>query len=168
MKKKKRCYYLPIMMTYYSVFLLFLSFFAIGPWIIETNDSVLTKVLCSIFFFFLLTICIIYTIDHLQYYYFEGNNIIVKSALGTIMSLDASNVYVRFENLPTYTNRITHNPLRKWICIYDNSLKDTEHSKFTQGFSNNKKIKRIQIKCNRENRTAIMEWIKGAKNTQSI
>lgn len=151
------------MMTYYSVFLIFLSLCTIVPWIVETDESVLIKVLCCVFFLFLLILCIIYTFDHLQYYYFEGNNIIVKSALGTIMSLDASNVYVRFENLPTYTNRITRYPLRKWICIYDNSLKNTEYSKFTEGFSNNKKIKRIQIKCNRENRTAIMEWIKRNK-----
>ena len=91
--------------------------------------------------------------------YIDGNYIIVKSAFGTIIKLDALNVHISIETLPTYYGWIV-SVEKKWICIYDNSLRNNSSCKFQSGCSNGKKIKRIQIVYNDDNKKLIEQLVK--------
>lgn len=103
-------------------------------------------------------IFMISSIQNMQYYYIDGNYIVVKSAFGTIMKLDAFNIQVSIETLPTYFSWIG-SVEKKWICIYDKSLQNDNSLRFKSGCSNNKKLKRIQIIYNDMNKKAIELWI---------
>ena len=107
-------------------------------------------VLCLIF--------IMASIHHLQYFYVEGDNIVVKSAFGTIKKLSVNNVRVDVESLPTYSSW-SLSVDKKWICIYDKNSLNEGLSKFKSGCSNNKRFNRIQIIYSKENKKIINQWI---------
>ena len=103
-------------------------------------------------------ICIMASIHYLQYFYVEGDHIVVKSAFGIIKKLNVNNVRVDVESLPTYYSGGVY-VYKKWICIYDKDSLNEGLSKFKSGCSNNKRFNRIQIIYNKEYRKTINQWI---------
>ena len=132
--------------------------FSICPFIIKTNDDIVTKIIWSLIMLLFGVIFIIASIQYMQCYYIDGNDVVVKSAFGIIMKLNALNVEVCVESLPTYSSWVLSVD-KKWICIYDKSLTNLGLSKFKSGCSNNKRFKRIQIIYTDENKKTIEQWI---------
>ena len=137
--------------------------FAILPWIVNTNDTMGVRIFACAFASIMFVLMIICTLEELQYYYIDGNYIVVKSALRTIMKLDGSNVHISTETLPTYFSRGVPTTYKKWICIYDNSLRYDASAKFYHGCDNSKKMKRIQIIYTEKNRKIIRQWIRDCR-----
>lgn len=76
--------------------------FSIAPLIIKADEDIIAKTSWSLIMAIMGVIFIIASIQYMQYYYVDGNYIVVKSAFGTIMKLDASNIQISIETLPTY------------------------------------------------------------------
>ena len=154
---KKRCYpkysYL-----FFMVFSVIFFICSIAPLFIETNDVIIVKVFWSFTMAVLCLICIMASIHNLQYFYVEGDHIVVKSAFGTIMKMNFNNVMVNVESLPTYYSW-SLSVDKKWICIYDKNSLNEGLSKFKSGCSNNKRYNRIQIIYSKENKKTIDQWI---------
>ena len=143
----------------FGVLSIVMFFFSIAPLIIKTNDDMIVKASWSLIMLIMGVIFMIASIQYMQYCYIDGNYIIVKSAFGTIIKLDALNVHISIETLPTYYGWIV-SVEKKWICIYDNSLRNNSSCKFQSGCSNGKKIKRIQIVYNDDNKKLIEQLVK--------
>ena len=131
--------------------------FSIAPLIIKADEDIIAKTSWSLIMAIMGVIFIIASIQYMQYYYVDGNYIVVKAAFGTIMKLDALNIQISIETLPTYFSWIVSID-KKWICIYDKILQNENLFKFQSGCSNNKKLKRIQIIYNEKNIKAIEQW----------
>ena len=158
---KNRCY------PKYSYFLGFglsivMFAFLIAPLIIGTDDSIIVKIFGSLFMAIMCVISTICAVHQMQYFYIDDNHIVVKSAFGTIMKLDALNIHISIESLPTYFHG-GYATNKKWICIYDNSLRYDASSKFLSGCSNNKKVKRIQIIYSEKNIKIIRQCIRDSR-----
>ena len=153
---KTRCYPKYSYITF-IVLSIIMFVFSIAPLIIKTNEDMIVKASWSLIMLIMSMIFMISSIQYMQYYYIDGNYIVVKSAFGTIMKLNASNIQISIETLPTYFSWIVSID-KKWICIYDKSLQNEYLFKFQSGCSNNKKLKRIQIIYNEKNIKAIERW----------
>lgn len=154
---KKRCYpkYSYIIFIVLSVVLFI---FSAVPLFIKTNEETAPKIIWSAVMLFLSITFILASIQYMQYYCFEDDYLIVKSAFGTIMKLNIPDIQAVEELLPTYFSSFFTIEIR-WICIYDKSISDNFLSKFKSGCSNNKKIKRIQIIYTDENAEIIKQFI---------
>ena len=135
-----------------------LFIFSIAPLFIETNDVIIVKFFWSFTMAVLGMIFIIISIQYMQYFYIEGDHIVVKSAFGTIMKMNVNNVMVNVESLPTYYSWVLSVD-KKWICIYDKDSLNEGLSKFKSGCSNHKRYNRIQIIYSKENKKTIDQWI---------
>ena len=136
--------------------------FSIAPLIIKTDDGIIVKIFWGLFMAIMSVISMIGAVYQMQYFYIDDNYIVLKSAFGTIMKLDALNIHISIESLPTYFHGgyASH---KKWICIYDNSLRYDTSSKFLSGCSNNKKVKRIQIIYSEKNIKIIRQCIRDSR-----
>lgn len=136
--------------------------FSIAPLIIKTDDGIIVKIFWGLFMAIMSVISMIGAVYQMQYFYIYDNYIVLKSAFGTIMKLDALNIHISIESLPTYFHGgyASH---KKWICIYDNSLRYDTSSKFLSGCSNNKKVKRIQIIYSEKNIKIIRQCIRDSR-----
>ena len=153
---KTRCYPKYSYITF-IVLSIIMFVFSVAPLIIKTNEDMIVKASWSLIMLIMSMIFMISSIQYMQYYYIDGNYIVVKSAFETIMKLDVFNIQVSIETLPTYFSW-TVSIEKKWICIYDKSLQNDYSSRFQSGCSNNKKLKRIQIIYNDINKKAIKQW----------
>ena len=140
---KNRCY--PKYSCAVFILLAAISFvLSVGPLFIWTNDALFVKILWSASMTLLGIVFTTGAIQYMQYYCFEGNNIVVKSLFGTIVKLNIEKAQIHIETLPTYFSWIASID-EKWICIYDESISVNVLNRFKSGCSNGRKHKRIQI-----------------------
>lgn len=155
---KNRCY--PKYSYIVFIILAMIMFmFSIAPLFIETTEGIIIKITWSVLMFLLGIVFIIAAIQHMQYYYFDNNHVIVKSLFGTIVKLNIEKVQVYIEILPTYFSWVM-SVERKWICIYDESIIGNFLYRFKSGCSNRRKYKRIQIVFNESNEKNIVQYLK--------
>ena len=155
---KNRCYP-KCFYVLYIILSAILFLFAAAPLFIKTDDELLMWIIWSTSMTIFGIITLIGAIYYMQYYYFEDDNIIVKSLFGIVVKLDVNKVNVYIEMLPTYLG--ARNPIDvHWICIYDESISDNFSYKFKSGGSNKRKYKRIQIIYTDNNWDLINQHIK--------
>ena len=132
---------------------------SIVPWILETDEGFAIRAAWSITMLILGAILIIGAIQYMQYFYFEGDYLIVRSAFGIIVKLRNEDSIAYVETLPTYFSWVASIDER-WICVYDKSIANDLFCRFRSGCTNKKKYKRIQIVYSEENRKAIEQFIR--------
>lgn len=154
---KTRCYPKYSYISF-GVISIVMFIFSLAPFIIKTNDEMIAKAAWSFIMLLMGVIFMIASIQHMQYCYIDGNYIVLRSAFGTIMKLEALNVHISIETLPTYYSLVISGE-EKWICLYDSSLLNVSSFKFQSGCSNNKKLKRIQIIYTDDNKKLIEQWL---------
>lgn len=156
---KNRCY--PKFSYILMMVLAMVEFaFAAGPFFFQTNEGALFKIIwCSSMSLFGV-ILLLGAIQYMQYYYFEGDDIVVRSLFGIVVKLNIHRVNTYIECLPTYSYSGIH---EKWICIYDESIQGRS-PRFKSGCSNSKKHKRIQIILTEKNLSIIKQHLEIKKD----
>jgi len=155
---KNRCY------TKYSYVIYFvlaaiLIFFSFGPMLLKTDDAMTTKVIWSTTMIFFSGLFCVIGIHNMQFFYFKNGHLIVKSAFGIVVKLDANNSVAYIEKLPTYSSWIVSID-EKWICVYEKSIANSTRHKFKSGCANKKKYQRVQIVYSAENKQIVEKFIK--------
>ena len=155
---KNRCYPKYSFVLYFILSAVMLVFSA-GPLFIKTNEGLFVKIIWSTLMLALGIVFAISAIRCMQYFYFENDNIVVRSLFGTIVELNIKKVKVYVETLPTYFSWISSIDI-KWICIYDETIANNLMNKFKFGCSNKNRFKRIKIVFNEKNSKFIEQYLK--------
>ena len=70
------------------------------PLFIKTNDGEIVKALWSAGMILFGIVFTIGAIQNMQYFYFKGEDLTIKSLFGTVVTLNAKQVHVYIETLP--------------------------------------------------------------------
>ena len=133
--------------------------FSIAPLVVKTGEAVAIQVVWSVAMLIFGVISFIGAIQSMQYFYFEDDYLIVRSAFGEITRLRIEDSVAYVETLPTYFSWVASTDER-WICVYDKSMVNNALYRFRSGCSNKKNSKRIQIVDTEENRKMIEQFIR--------